>query len=87
MNEVIREFAEQAGVWKQQPPHVSNTNNPIDFPVSPNRDLEKYTELIVRECIWRLMVLKQEAIDNDWRADEVMSIAITDISEHFGVDE
>jgi hypothetical protein len=50
-------------------------------------DKEKFAQLIVGECIWRLMVLKQEAIDNDWRADEVMSVAITDISEHFEVDE
>jgi hypothetical protein len=50
-------------------------------------NLQKFTESIVSECIWRLMVLKEEAIDNNWRADEAMSIAITDISEHFGVQE
>jgi hypothetical protein len=50
-------------------------------------DKEKFAQLIVGECIWRLMVLKEEAIDNDWNVDETMSIAISDISEHFGVEE
>ena len=52
MNERIKELAREAGLkWKAQPPHYTNTNNPIDFPVSANRDLEKFAELIVRECI------------------------------------
>lgn len=51
MNERIKQLALQAGLkWKAQPPHYTNTNNPIDFPVSANRDLEKFAELIVREC-------------------------------------
>ena len=52
MNERIRLLAEQAGLkWKAQPPHYTNTNNTIDFPVSANRDLEKFAELIVKECM------------------------------------
>lgn len=51
MNERIRELALQAGLeWKEQPAHFTNTNNPIDFPESANRELEKFAELIVREC-------------------------------------
>jgi hypothetical protein len=52
MNERIKQLAEQAGLtWRVQPLHYTNTNNPIDFPVSANRDLEKFAELIVRECV------------------------------------
>ena len=48
MNERIEKLAFEAGLkWKAQPPHYTNTNNPIDFPVSANRDLEKFAELIV----------------------------------------
>lgn len=47
----------------------------------------KLTELIVRECMWKIMVRKDEAIDNQWNVDEAMSITISDISEHFGVEE
>ena len=51
MNERIKLLAEQAGLtWRVQPLHYTNTNNPIDFPVSANRDLEKFAELIVRQC-------------------------------------
>ena len=54
--------------------------------VSPE-DLEVFAELIVEECMWKIMTRKEEAIDNDWRVDEAMSAAISDISEHFGVEE
>jgi len=47
----------------------------------------KFAELIVEECMWKIMTRKEEAIDNDWRVDEAMSAAISDISEHFGVEE
>jgi hypothetical protein len=51
MNERIKELAEQAGLtWRVQPLHYTNTNNPIDFPVGANRDLEKFAELIIKEC-------------------------------------
>ena len=51
------------------------------------RDLEKFAKLIVEECMWKIMTRKEEAIDNNWRVDEAMSAAISDISEHFGVEE
>jgi len=47
--------------------------------------MEKFAELIVEECMWKIMNRKEEAIDNDWDVDEAMSAAISDISEHFGV--
>jgi hypothetical protein len=52
MNERIRQLAREAGLtWRIQPLHYTNTNNPIDFPVSANRDLEKFAELIVKETM------------------------------------
>ena len=50
-------------------------------------DAEKFAELIVKECMWKIMNRKEEAIDNDWDVDEAMSAAISDISEHFGVEQ
>ena len=81
MNERIRQLAEQAGLkWKAQPPHYTNTNNPIDFPVNANRDLEKFAELIVRECV---------VICNDTNDASYLNgvIAGRKIKEHFGVEE
>jgi hypothetical protein len=52
MNERIKELADQAGLtWNVQPMHFTNTSSPIDFPVSANRELEKFAELIVQECM------------------------------------
>lgn len=77
MNERIKLLAEQAGLkWKIQPPHYTNTDNPIDFPMSANRDLEKFAELIVRECA---KVVEQEMdYDANWCDDKIL--------EHFGVE-
>lgn len=52
MTERIKQLALLAGLeWKKQQPHYTNTDNPIDFPESANRDLEKFAQLIVAECI------------------------------------
>jgi hypothetical protein len=78
MNEIITHFMSEAQIIDSQVSNVMHIRR---------ENLQKFTESIVSECIWRLMVLKEEAIVNNWRADEAMSIAITDISEHFGVEE
>jgi hypothetical protein len=84
MNERIKQLAEQAG--------IEFTYDPTEVPMRAfveawEGDLEKFAELIVEECMWKIMTRKEEAIDNDWRVDEAMSAAISDISEHFGVEE
>jgi hypothetical protein len=80
MNERIRELAEQAGIeWKQQPPHFTNTSNPINFPVSVNRDLERFAELIVRECA---------KVGGDFEYARLHDSLVEDhILKHFGVEE
>jgi hypothetical protein len=84
MNERIRSLLDRAEyqVGKQYGPDW-------EVYVEPSREqiLEKFAELIVRECMWKIMQQKEEAIDNDWHVDEAMSAAISDISEHFGVEE
>ena len=74
MNERIRELAQQAVYYDKD-------EESWEF------DREKFAELIVQECMWKIMQRKEEAIDNDWRVDEAMSAALLDISEHFGVEE
>ena len=74
MNERIRELMQQAGT------DTSGKWMGVEH-------ASKFAELIVRECMWKIMTRKEEAIDNDWRVDEAMSAAISDISEHFGVEE
>jgi hypothetical protein len=91
MNERIKELEKQSfittetqkisGAW-------DNTVEPFRYVTvtETNFSLEKFAELIVEECMWKIMLRKEEAIDNDWRVDEAMSAAISDISEHFGVE-
>jgi hypothetical protein len=80
MNQRIEKLAEQA---------VLQANEVFD---QKGKDymgivMEKFAELIVQECMWKIMQRKEEAIDNDWHVDEAMSAALSDISEHFGVKE
>ena len=74
MNKRIRELADSIGLWKEQPPHFTNTDNPVDFPVSVNADLEKFAELIIRECT--NIVLHYADVD------EGVAVA----KKHFGVE-
>ena len=83
MNERLRELAMLA--------NIEFTYDPTETPSRAfaecwEDELEKFAELIVRECMWKIMTRKEEAIDNNWHVDETMSIAISDISEHFGVE-
>ena len=79
MNEQIRKLLNEA-------------TSGLEPDISPQRtvtlnEMEKFAELIVRECMRKIMIRKEEAIDNDWRVDEAMSAALSDISEHFGVEQ
>jgi len=83
MNGRIRELAEQARIQYEQ--DGAKVQEPGQY---YHEDVvSKFAELIVRECMWKIMQRKEEAIDNDWYVDEAMSTALSDISEHFGVEE
>ena len=81
MNERIRELAEHCDFF------VGNEHYNESQEEQQRLWTEKFAELIVRECMWKIMVRKDEAIDNQWNVDEAMSITLSDISEHFGVEE
>jgi hypothetical protein len=82
MNERIKALALQAGVTGY---FAAGTEYATPIPLSD--EVQKFAELIVEECMWKIMQRKEEAIDNDWHVDEAMSAAISDISEHFGVEQ
>ena len=50
-------------------------------------NVEKFAELIVRECVSIVSKRKNQAIDDGWNVDEAMSMAEMDLEEHFGVEE
>ena len=76
MNERIKELAEQAGF----------ITDPLGN-LFGGDDIDRFAELIVRECVHLIAVRKDEAIDNEWNVDETCSMIESDIIEHFGVDE
>jgi hypothetical protein len=57
-------------------------------PVSVSEQtLEKFAELIVRDCLYIIYERKDQAIDMDWNVDEAMSCAAMHIAENFGLQE
>ena len=96
MNEQIRELAEQAGLIKILDEHASEYGNGM-FENTPYPELEKFAELIVRECINREELLG--AIARGWCSeknshktmDPDLALAIFDeverqIKQQFGVE-
>jgi hypothetical protein len=47
--------------------------------------MERFAELIVRECIDIVSDTRELAIEDGWNVDEAMSTAMFDIEVHFGV--
>lgn len=79
MTERIKQLALLAGLeWKKQQPHYTNTDNPIDFPESANRNLEKFAQLIVQECAG----VVEHAVNHR----EPASTYVGKIKQHFGVE-
>ena len=75
MNERIRELAKQTGyIW-----HASG--DPQIYEFTPEK-LEKFAELIVRECVRYFNEDYQRDFDTLWREDLTKGI-----KEHFGVKE
>jgi len=78
MNARIKELAEQAGMVKILEEHASEYGAGT-FENTPYPELEKFAELIVREC----QTVVEWAISVDSTIDRVPML----IKEHFGVEE
>ena len=89
MNERIRQLAEQA--------KIEFTYDPTETPMRAfakcwEDDLEKFAELIVRECIEQGNTLANHYINTHPEQEQVMLLASiadysNEIKEHFGVEE
>ena len=86
MNERIKELAEQAGITLSQKDYSY-------YWVESAEDIEKFAELIVRECIdkietYRIPVGNSAAGEMacEWTYDALKEIR-DEIREHFGVEE
>jgi hypothetical protein len=82
MNERIKLLAEQAGLIKILDEHASEYGNGM-FENTPYPELEKFAELIVRECL--NIVEPDEDSGDEWCV--TLKGAAQEIKEHFGVEE
>jgi hypothetical protein len=93
MNERIRLLAEQAGMVKILTQHAheygAGTFEDTEYP-----ELEKFAELIVRECVGITDDLVNRNVDGSWTSNELYTDyngALFEvkrrIQEHFGVEE
>ena len=81
MNKRIKELAEQAGfmLWGKE---TWNPGDVVDWSARYDEELEKFAELIVRECVRYFNEDYQRDFDTLWREDLTKGI-----KEHFGVEE
>ena len=79
MNERIQNLKDK--IWTEE--YWTNPNTDKLLPAQ----LNKFAELIVRECANIVANRKDQAIDNGLNVDEAMSMAEMDLLEHFGVEE
>jgi hypothetical protein len=81
MNERIRELAVQCGAWKQ-------VYNPHQFIVDRTFNVEKFAELIVRECLSQVDKIRDglEADGEDQQALGAEWVGLA-IARHLGVEE
>lgn len=73
MNELIRQFAVQAGLIA---PYGSDREGLADF------DYRKFAELIVRECAGMVKIQNEQFMENEFHN----GIVSADILEHFGIE-
>jgi hypothetical protein len=79
MKEQIKELAEQAGMVKILEEHASEYGAGT-FENTPYPELEKFAELIVKECAGKVdFILREKSNGGGTMGDE--------IREHFGVEE
>jgi hypothetical protein len=82
VNERIQELALQAGLvggGYANGTKIMTWRESFDNPGS----LEKFAELIVRECVKSTIALQNTAIDNEWHLDETFHIIVDDMVEQF----
>ena len=77
MNERIKKLAMECGAWTQVYENVKGNNDRL-FLVNNTFNVEKFAELIVREC-------EQVSLQNSYRDDDMGAIIARNINKHFGV--
>ena len=77
MNERLKTFYDQVGLDFENFQRVTVTKG----------DIEKFAELIVRECMTICKEHPSRIVSNNWVADAVAPDIVSQFEEHFGVEE
>ncbi len=87
MNERMKQLAEEAGFilwedesWKPEGAFIDWSSNYDDV-------LDRYTELIVQECMDICKKHPSRIVSNNWNVDAVAPHLVQQFEEHFGVEE
>ena len=84
MNKRIRQLALDAGIgftlWDDSGREMIDN-------YTPEERLEKFAELIVRECMTICKEHPSRIVSNNWVADAVAPDVVRQFEEHFGVEE
>jgi len=87
MNERIKQLAISTGIYDSlcDPYDRHNTGNPVGSIID---DLEKFAELIVKECMRMCEVTEMSFVTHDCDVEASGAITVKQfIAEHFGVEE
>jgi hypothetical protein len=83
MNERIRELVKQAGVNLSS---FQFSGTPTKYEVAES-ELEKFAELIVKECMNRVRSRQQFAGEDQQNVTQAFDLLVYDLESHFGVGE
>ena len=87
MNERIKALAEQANADELSYAYYRGEKRPENAVTLHSVDLEKFAELIVRECMTICKEHPSRIVSNNWVADAVAPDIVSQFEEHFGVEE
>ena len=87
MNERIEKLLEQVQVNEQVRRLAEQAGCAIDRLGYGEGNLEKFAELIVKECMLICRRHPSRNLDNNWDADAVAPDLVRQFEEHFGVEE
>lgn len=75
MNQLIEKFARESGAWDQVYGHRT-------FMIDQHFDIEKFAELIVRECMEQVWYTREDSINGN-----ISEVIKARMATHFGVEE
>ena len=84
MHSRIKELALEAGIVLKRP-SKSWSKNPDWMKTNPNMPMEKFAELLIRECA-KHIADQQALVETNWQCKDGIHI-VHNLKKHFGIEE